>query len=102
MIDDVIPELLNCNIQLLFHIYRCIEYSVNSERSGIKMRIDLLTDVARGWPGSCKHNSNQLSKGHSYDLATDTFLDHLESLSTSVIEILTACRLNGQCCGLYG
>ena len=69
MIDDVIHELLNCNIQLLFHIYRCIEYSVNAERSGIKMRIDLLTDVARGWPGSCKHNSDQLSKGHSYDLA---------------------------------
>ena len=32
----------------------------------------------------------------------DTLSDHLESLSTSVIEILTADRLNGQCSGLYG
>ena len=32
----------------------------------------------------------------------DTVSDHLESLSTSVPEILTACRLNGQCSGLYG
>ena len=32
----------------------------------------------------------------------DTVSDHLESLSTSVIEILTAGRLNGQCSGLYG
>ena len=32
----------------------------------------------------------------------DTVSDHLESLSTSVPEILTAGRLNGQCCGLYG
>ena len=32
----------------------------------------------------------------------DTVSDHLESLSTSVPEILTACRLNGQCFGLYG
>ena len=32
----------------------------------------------------------------------DTVSDHLESLSTSVIKILTACRLNGQCSGLYG
>ena len=32
----------------------------------------------------------------------DTVSDHLESLSTSVPEILTACRLNVQCSGLYG
>ena len=32
----------------------------------------------------------------------DTLSDHLESLSTSVPEILTAGRLNGQCSGLYG
>ena len=32
----------------------------------------------------------------------DTVSDHLESLSTSVPEILTAGRLNGQCSGLYG
>ena len=32
----------------------------------------------------------------------DTVSDQLESLSTSVIEILTACRLNGQCSGLNG
>ena len=34
--------------------------------------------------------------------AYDTLSDHLESLSTSVPEILTADRLNGQCSGLYG
>ena len=32
----------------------------------------------------------------------DTVSDHLESLSTSVIKILTAGRLNDQCVGLYG
>ena len=32
----------------------------------------------------------------------DTVSYHLESLSTSVPEILTAGRLNGQCSGLYG
>ena len=32
----------------------------------------------------------------------DIVLDHLESLSTSVPEILTAGRLNDQCSGLYG
>ena len=32
----------------------------------------------------------------------DTVSDHLESLSTSVPESLTAGRLNGQCSGLYG
>ena len=32
----------------------------------------------------------------------DTVSDHLESLSTSVPEILSAGRLNGQCSGLYG
>ena len=37
-----------------------------------------------------------------FQVIYDTVSDHLESLSTSVPEILTACRLNGQCCGLYG
>ena len=32
----------------------------------------------------------------------DIVSDHLESLSTSVIKILTAGRLNDQCSGLYG
>ena len=32
----------------------------------------------------------------------DTVSDHLESLSTSVHKILTACRFNGQCSRLYG
>ena len=35
-------------------------------------------------------------------ISYDTVSDHLESLSTSVPEILTADRLNGQCSGLYG
>ena len=34
--------------------------------------------------------------------AYDALSDHLESLSTSVPEILTAGRLNDQCSGLYG
>ena len=32
----------------------------------------------------------------------DAVSSHLESLSTSVIKILTAGRLNDQCSGLYG
>ena len=40
----------------------------------------------------------------SYDIffVYDAVSDHLESLSTSVPEILTAGRLNDQCSGLYG
>ena len=46
--------------------------------------------------------SNVSVSQHHHRHAYDTVSDHLESLSTSVIEILTAGRLNGQCCGLYG
>ena len=44
-------------------------------------------------------NKKSISNGQA---VYDTVSDHLESLSTSVPEILTAGRLNGQCSGLYG
>ena len=46
------------------------------------------------------NTNKQTNKANKYKY--DTVSDHLESLSTSVPEILTACRLNGQCSGLYG
>ena len=50
--------------------------------------------------GTCSHP--ELTQDQVLTSAYDTVSDHLESLSTSVPEILTAGRLNGQCCGLYG
>ena len=62
-----------------------------------------------GEMGREKHMGLQLCAVFSHDFIgwsigcfLNTVSDHLESLSTSVIEILTAGRLNGQCSGLYG
>ena len=53
------------------------------------------------WP---RHHRGpaQREKNRQRAARYDTVSDHLESLSTSVPEILTAGRLNGQCSGLYG
>ena len=48
------------------------------------------------------HSNNELIFFCAFPRRYDTVSDHLESLSTSVPEILTAGRLNGQCSGLYG
>ena len=45
--------------------------------------------------------SKYLLELNYYKVYNKALSDHLESLSTSVPEILTACSLNDQCSGLY-